>query len=211
MPSIVIADDHVVIRQGISALISTWEGFSVVGEASDGMEVIKIVEKIQPDILLIDLSMPNLGGLEAITRITRSNKQVAIIVLSSHETANFVREALRAGAKGYVPKSSDMQELLLAMKAVLNGNKYLSPSIIDLALNNNSDISNEEQLVNALSTREREIMRLLAEGKRNRDIAKMLHISHRTVDTHRTNILKKLDLSSNVELTRLATKAGMLE
>jgi DNA-binding NarL/FixJ family response regulator len=208
---IVIADDHVVLRQGLKALLNAVEGWEVVGEASDGLDVVPLVEKLEPNIVILDLSMPNLGGIEAISRLQRLRNRPGILVLSAKEDDFSVADAVKAGANGYVPKSSGADELEFAIRSVLKGQTYLSPVVCNSVLKVNSATAGENSPLGLLSSREREVMKLLSEGRPNRDVARLLHISPRTVDTHRANILKKLGISSNAELYQMAARFGLVE
>ncbi len=207
---IVIADDHIVLREGVKALLNAVDGWEVVGEADDGLGVVSLVESRTPDILIIDLSMPNLGGIEAISRIQKSNHHPAILVLSAREDHISVGEAMRAGAKGFIPKSSTTEELHFAIRSLMKGQTYLSPSIAATALQSSQDPQDASPLA-SLTSREREVMKLLSEGRPNRDVAKLLHISARTIDSHRANIMKKLGVNSNAELVTVAIKSGLIE
>lgn len=209
MVKIVIADDHIVLREGLRTLLNSKDGWEVVAEASDGFEVIPLVEEHMPDLVILDLSMPNLGGVETIARLQKLETTPGILVLSARDDEFSVGEAIRAGAKGFVPKSSSADELEFAIKSVLKGQTYLSPSVAEGMLTN--DGSNGGSIISSLTTREREVMKLLAEGKPNRDVAKVLHISPRTVDSHRANIMKKLGIKSNAELVQSALKHGLVE
>jgi len=212
MLKIVIADDHVVLRQGLRSLLNQVDGWEVVGEASDGFEVLPVVEKQSPDIVILDLSMPNLGGIETISRIQKLDKKPAVLVLSAREDDHAVGDAIRAGAKGYVPKSSTNEELQFAIRAVLKGQTYLSPSVAGGFLGRGSDGSGAPASPLAtLTAREREVMKLLSEGHPNRDVAKVLHVSPRTIDSHRSNIMRKLGINSNAELVQVAIKSGLIE
>jgi len=209
MANIIIADDHVVMRQGLRALLSGVGGWQVVAEASNGFEVLPLVEQFSPDILILDVSMPNLGGIETIARLKHNENSPAILVLSAKDDYEVVNEAMEAGAKGFITKSASSDELKFAVNALLKGQTYLSPSVCGAMLTNagNKDCS---PLAN-LSHREREVMKLLAEGMPNRDVAKTLHISARTIDSHRANIMKKLGITSNAELVQIAIKHGLVE
>lgn len=211
MANIVIADDHIVLREGIRSLLNAIDGWNVVGEASDGLEVLPLVERHHPDLLIVDLSMPNLGGIETISRLKKSGQAVAILVLSARDDATSVGEAMRAGANGFLPKSSTSDELQFAIRSLLKGQTYLSPAIAARALNSHSVDGEPTTPLATLTSREREVMKLLAEGHPNRDVAKILHISPRTIDTHRANIMKKLGAESNAELVQLALRYGLVE
>lgn len=207
MVKLLIADDHTVVRQGLKSLLSTESDWSVVAEACDGLEAVKLSESHTPDVIIVDLTMPNLGGVEAISRLKSQRKAPLIIVLSAKEDEFSVSDAMHAGAAAYVSKSSSADELKFAIKAVLKGQTYLSPSVCGAYLKAESGGLSPVQ---ELSVREREVLKLLAEGKPNRVIAKFLHISPRTVDSHRANILKKLGVNSNAELTQVAIRYGVV-
>ena len=207
-----IADDHVVLRQGLRSLLSQVDSWEVVAEASDGFEVLPLVETHGPDLLILDLTMPNLGGLETISRLQKLKNKPVVLVLSARDDDSSVHDAIRAGAKGYLPKTSASDELHFAIRSLLKGQTYISPSVASGILNRPLDGSNEKSTpLTMLTAREREVMKLLCEGKPNRDVAKALHISARTIDSHRANIMKKLGVTSNAELVQLALKHGLVE
>ncbi len=206
---IVIADDHVVIRQGLKALITKSGDWEVVAEASNGLEVVPLVENHVPDVVIVDLSMPSLGGIEAITRLARLASKPTVLVLSAKSDEMSVNEAMKAGAKGFIPKTASSDELMFALEALKRGQTYLSPSVCAGVLGRNGEEGAGP--LGQLSPREREVMKLLCEGRPNRDVAKTLHISPRTVDTHRTNIMKKLGIKSNAELVQVAIRSGLVE
>jgi two-component system response regulator NreC len=211
MAKFVIADDHTVIRTGLKALIGTIDGWEVVGDACDGFEVLPIIEQQSPDLVILDLSMPNLGGIETIGRLAKMKQKPIVLVLSAKDDEVSVAEAIRAGANGFVPKSSDSDEILFAIKSLLKGQTYLSPAVATGIVNRPADELEKCTPLAALSTREREVMKLLSEGRPNRDVAKMLHVSPRTIDSHRANIMKKLGIESNAELVQIALKFGLVE
>ena len=213
MARIVIADDHIVLRQGLRELLKLIDGVEVVAEASDGFEVLPIIQKLTPELLIIDLSMPNLGGIETISRLQKERFKPYVLVLSAKDDEASVAEAMRAGANGFIPKTATQDELEFAVKSVLKGQTYLSPSVCKGVIHTGVDKATSENLspIASLSSREREIMKLLTEGHPNREVAKMLHISPRTVDSHRANIMKKLGVESNAELVQMAIKYGLVE
>ena len=208
---IIIADDHAVLREGLRSLLNGMEGLDVVAEAGDGFEVLPLIEAHKPDLLIIDLTMPNLGGVETIVRLQKVKDKPTVLVLSAREDDISVSEAIRAGAKGYVPKSSDSDELLFAIRSLLKGQTYVSPSVASGIVGKDASDSQNGSAIASLTSREREVMKLLSEGKPNRDVAKILHISPRTIDSHRSNIMKKLGITSNAELVQLALKYGLIE
>lgn len=211
--NIVIADDHAVFRQGLRALLEEQLDWKVVAEAASGLEVIPLVQELAPDILVIDLTMPSLGGIEAIARLRKDGACPGILVLSGREDEESVGSAMRAGANAYVPKSAAMEELAFAIRAVLKGQRYLSPVVCDRVLASGM-LSGKDQAqspLQHLTAREREVLKLLAEGTPNREVAKILHISPRTIDSHRANIMKKLGAKSNAELVQIAMRYGLIE
>lgn len=210
MARILIADDHHVLREGLRTLLENQPNWEVVAEACDGLEVLPLIEKFLPDILILDLSMPHLSGLETIQRIQRDHGgKPAVLVLSATDDGSTVNEVLQSGAKGFLPKSSRSQELYFAVQAVLEGQVYVSPSVCESLMSAKENGPAKSPLED-LSVREREIMKLLSEGHPNREVAKMLHISPRTIDSHRTNIMRKLDIDSNAEMVQLAVKFGLI-
>ncbi len=208
--TIVLADDHAVLREGLRALLAQSSDWEIVAEAADGLELLDMVERHAPQIVILDLAMPNLGGLEALERIKRFDQKPAVLVLSARMDERSAYESLRAGASGFIPKSAGLDELVFALNSVVKGQKYLSPTICAGVLDHKAE-DDSNAVFTSLSSREREIMKLLSEGHPNREIAKMLCISPRTVDTHRANIMKKLGVSSNVELARVAVRCGLTE
>lgn len=212
MAKIIIADDHIVLREGLRSLLNAIDGWNVVAEASDGFEVLPLVERHEPDVIVLDLSMPNLGGIETIMRLRKMSHGPAILVLSAREDETSVNEAMEAGAQGYVPKSSTSEELQFAIRSVLKGQTYLSPSICRGVLERQDKGGNGKlSPLAGLTSREREVMKLLSEGHPNREVARVLHVSPRTIDSHRANIMRKLGITSNAELVQLAIKTGLVE
>lgn len=211
MTKIIIADDHIVLREGLRSLLNSIGDWDVVAEASDGFEVLPLIEQHSPDLLILDLSMPNLGGVETIVRVQKLKNKPLVLVLSAREDDISVNEAIRAGAKGYVPKSSGSDELQFAIRSLLKGQTYISPAVAGGLLNRDENGEVSESPLATLTAREREVMKLLCEGRPNRDVAKLLHISPRTIDSHRANIMKKLGVTSNAELAQIAVKYGLIE
>jgi len=206
---LLIADDHVVLREALRETFNNKGGYEIVGEASDGEALLNLARQSQPHVILMDLAMPRVGGLVALEELRRRGIETPVLVLSAAEQTSHIRSALNAGAKGFLPKNVELKELEFAIAAVLSGKTYVSPTITDKLIN--SDANGEESSpLSVLSDREREILILLANGKKNREIGKLLHISTRTVDTHRTNILRKLNVRTNAELVRLAISSGLV-
>ena len=211
---IVIAEDHTILRAGLRALLAAQNGLEVIGEAGDGREAIRKVDTLQPDLLLIDLSMPKLNGIDAIREIKSQHPEIKIIVLTVHKSDEYIISALKAGANGYMLKDASQNELLLAIDYVLNGKTFLSPSIsgtmVDAVLNTDKKDKPAAVLEN-LTAREREILKLVAEGNTNKKIADHLCISLKTVEKHRSNLMKKLDLRNTAALTAYAIEKKMVD
>jgi len=210
---IVIAEDHTILREGLKALLSSGTELAIVGEAADGREAIRRCLELQPDLLLLDLSMPRLGGIEAIGEVRRQVPATKILVLTVHKTEEYVLASLRAGAAGYVLKDATHQELLAAIRTVLSGKRYLSPDIADKVIDGYLLGRKSETLSSPwerLTPRERAVLKLVAEGSKNREIAEFLCISLKTVEKHRDSLMKKLDLHSAAALTAYAIEKGLV-
>jgi DNA-binding NarL/FixJ family response regulator len=210
---IVIAEDHTILREGLRALISSNPNFEVVGEAEDGKEAIRCVEKLKPDLILSDLSMPRMNGMEAIREIKKRSPDTKVIVLTVHRTEEYILATLKAGAEGYILKDSTHSELMLALKNVLNGKHYISPGISEKVIEGYLDgrkTLKTQTPWETLTQREREILKLIAEGYRNKEIADYLCISVKTVEKHRANLMDKLDLHSVSALTTYAMEKGLV-
>lgn len=211
MIRVVIADDHHLVRQGIRALLERGGGIDVVGEAADGLQALEIVERLRPDVLLIDIAMPLVSGIEALERIQLGALPTRTVIISMHSDEIFVRQALRAGASGYLLKRSVAEELLLAVRAANEGNTYLSPEISKLLMGDLLSASDEASSpVEQLTLREREVLKLVAEGHTNSAIASTLHVSVKTVEKHRANLMTKLNLHDVTGLIRFAIKHGLI-
>ena len=211
--TIVIADDHTLFREGLRALLSAHEDLHVLGEAENGQEALRAVEKHKPDLLLMDLSMPKMGGLEAIKEVKRQEPGTKVLVLTIHGTEEFVLEALHAGASGYILKDATHDELVLAIRSVLREKRYLSPDISAKVIEGYIDgrkAVKSGSTWDSLTLREREVLKLIAEGRKNKEIAEILFISVKTVAKHRANLMNKLDLHSASALTAYAVDRGLL-
>lgn len=206
---IMLVDDHAVVRSGIRRLLEQQTGFQVIAEAESGERAYQLFSEHLPDVTVMDLTMPGMGGMEAIRRIIARHPDAKLLVLSMHENAAFANQALKAGAKGYLPKSSLAGELVDALAAIAQGNTYLSPGIArKIALQNQNAQADPMQ---QLSSREFEIFRMLAEGLETEDIAGALKISVKTVANYQTTIKQKLGINSPVEMVRLAIRCGLIE
>ena len=209
---IVLADDHKVVRQGLRALLEAEPDFRVVGETGDGLEAVQLVERLKPDVLVLDLMMPGLSGLEVTRQVTKRLPQTRVVILSMHADQAYVLEALKNGASGYVLKESSTADLVQAVREVLAGRRYLSPPLSEHAIEAYVGMAKETTLdrYKTLTTREREVLHLAAEGHTNAEIADRLSISSRTAETHRANMMRKLDLRSQTDLIRYALRRGII-
>ncbi len=210
---IVLAEDHTILREGLRALLSADPNFEIIGEARDGREAVHCVEKLAPDLLLMDLSMPRMSGMDAIREIKKRFPAIKVIALTVHTTEEYLLTTLQAGADGYVLKDATHEELVMAIKSVMGGKCYLSPGVSEKVIEgylvgkeSNRSLSTWE----TLSQREREVLKLIAEGYKNKEIAEDLCISLKTVEKHRANLMKKLDLHNAAALTVYAVQKGLV-
>ena len=211
--SIVLADDHTILREGLRALLTADPSFEIVGEARDGREAVRCVERLGPDLLLMDLSMPRMSGMDAIREVKKRYPETKIIALTVHKTEEYLLTTLQAGADGFVLKDATHGELITAIKSVMGGKSYLSPGVSEKVIEgylegkkSNRSLSSWE----SLSQREREVLKLIAEGYKNKEIAEDLCISLKTVEKHRANLMKKLDLHNAAALTVYAVDKGLV-
>lgn len=214
MPTIVIADDHPIVRKGLRALLEAEPGYEVLGEAEDGLGAVRLVEQLNPDVLVIDVMMPGLGGLEATRQVTKRSPRTRVVVLSVHSNEPYVLEALRNGAAAYVLKTTSTNTLVEAVREVVEGRRYLSPPLTERAIEvyverTNSTLQAIDRF-DLLTGREREVLHLAADGCTNAEIGERLNISPRTAETHRTNLMRKLGLASQTELLKFAIKRGIV-
>jgi len=211
---VVIADDHAVLRAGLKLLINTQRDMEVVGEAATGVETLTRVADLRPDILLLDLAMPDLPGLDILRQLRKTHPHVPILVLTMHEEEHYLRQALEAGAAGYVPKSAADTELLSALRAVTRGDVYIHPShtkvLLEGMLARHRPGMVKRPTSELLSPREREVVRLVALGYTNQQIADQLCLSEKTVETYRARAMEKLGLRSRAALVRYAMEAGLI-
>ena len=210
---ILLADDHNVLREGMRLLLERQPGFEVVGEASDGRETIVLVEELQPDVVIMDIAMPNLNGIEATRRITERSPRVGVVILSMHHDESYVIRSLKAGARAYILKDALKTELVAAIQAVAQGRSFFSPKVSQILQEDYFQAlgrKGSDDTYDLLTDREHEILQLIAEGKTNKEVANLLHLSLHTVDTHRTHILQKLNLHSVPELILYAVRKGII-
>ncbi|SEA66883.1 two component transcriptional regulator, LuxR family [Flavobacterium gillisiae] len=213
---VVLADDHVFVRDGIKSLLETEENILVVGEATDGLEALTEVNDKKPDLLIVDIRMPHLTGIEVVEKLRGQNNSVKIIVLSMHESEEYVLKSIRAGADGYLLKGSSKEEFLKALHTVANGSKYFSGDISSILINqltNASPVAAPKAILAEsmmITKREKEILTLLLSGKGNKDIAEALDISKRTAEVHRFNLMKKLQVKNLIELSNKAKEYSLI-
>jgi two-component system, NarL family, response regulator NreC len=208
--TIILADDHSIFRQGLRALLDKQSSLEVIGEAGNGREAIALVEELSPQVIVMDVGMPDLNGIEATRRIVGKFPKTKVIGLSMHNDKHFVKQMLQAGASGYLLKESIFEELVQAIEAVVNKKGFLSPKIARLVIEDYTGGKTEEDPgMASLSKREREILQLLAEGKTSKQIADELFLSPKTVENHRKRVMQKLDIHNVAELTKFAIRHGL--
>ncbi len=206
---VLVADDHSLVRSGIVGLLNTSPGIEVVAEASDGIETARKALEIRPDVVVLDVSIPGLNGIEAARRIHEALPQIRILMLTMHDEEEYVVRAVRAGASGYLTKDGTASELIAGIRAVSEGKAYFSPPARKAIARAGRRQSGAEDPYGALTEREREVFRLVVEGKSNPEIAGILSISPKTVDNHRTRLMNKLEVHSSAELVRYAARRGL--
>ena len=210
---IVLAEDHTILREGLRALLSADPNFEIVGEAQDGRDAVRCVEKMVPDLMLMDLSMPRMSGMDAIREIKKRYPEIKVIALTVHKTEEYLLTTLKAGADGYVLKDATHDELVIAINSVMRGKAYLSPGVSEKVIEGYLEGKENSRTVSSwgsLSQREREVLKLIAEGYKNKEIAEDLCISLKTVEKHRANLMKKLDLHNAAALTVYAVDRGLV-
>ena len=210
---VLIADDHGVVRKGLRLQLEQHQDFEVIGEASDGREAITIADELAPDIIIMDIAMPNLNGIQAATHIVKKHPQVGVIILSMHSDETYLTRTLAAGAKGYLLKENAEVDLERAVRAVAQGKPYFSPAIANTLLEDYMRQMQQRGLHDSydlLTEREKEILQLLAEGKTNKDVAVLLDLSPNTVETHRTHLMQKLGLHSTAEIVLYAVRKQII-
>ena len=210
---ILLADDHTLLRNGIRALLEDEQDIIIAGEAEDGREAVRLANQLKPNVVLMDIAMPLLNGLEATRQIKREHPEINVLVLTMYDHEEYFRQMLEVGASGYIIKRAAATELVSAIRAVYNGEAVLSPAITRLLLEDylSRDVPGEENDPNALSSREREVLQLIAEGKTSREIAEILHLSVKTVQSHRTSLMQKLNLHDRGDLIKYAIQKKIIE
>ncbi len=208
---IILADDHKIVREGLASLLQAENDMELVGEAEEGRQAVSLADKLRPDVVILDISMPGLNGMEAARQMLASRPELKVVALSMHRDARYVVGMLKAGARGYLLKECAYEELTQAVRTVLEGRTYLSPEVADVVVEGFINQIQEDPSPRAsiLSPREREVLQLLSEGKRTRGIADQLNLSVKTVETHRRNIMQKLNIQSVAELTKFALREGI--
>jgi two-component system response regulator NreC len=208
---VLLADDHVMMRGGLRMVLEQHAELAVVGEAEDGRETVRLVKKLSPDVVVMDIAMPDMNGIEATRQIVEERPDVKVIALSMHSDRHFVSEMLKAGATGYLLKQCAVDELITAIKTVLKNQTYLSPCISGVVIDHfvRKTPKTESTAFSHLSDREREVLQLVAEGKTSKEIASQLNLSIKTVEAHRLNIMEKLNIHTVAELTKYAIREGL--
>jgi two-component system nitrate/nitrite response regulator NarL len=207
---VLLVDDHPVVRKGLHSCLANRDNLKIVGEASNGTEALQKVKELDPDVVLMDINMPGMDGLEVTETLRKDSPRTRVLVLSVHDTREYVMRIVKAGARGYVLKDTPPEELVQAIETVNAGEAYFSPSVARIALNQYVAESDSNSPLTRLSEREREVLVQIAEGKSNKEIASQLNIGVRTVETHRERIMRKLDIHSVAGLTKFAIANGMV-
>jgi DNA-binding NarL/FixJ family response regulator len=207
---ILVVDDHAVMRDGIRALLGLNDDIEVVGEASEGKEAVEKAEELMPDVVIMDIAMPGMDGLEATRRIRKKNSKIKVLVLTQHDNKEYILSVIKAGASGYVPKRALGSELVSAIRAVQQGHSFLYPSAAAALIEDYLQQAGEEDPYDQLTAREREILKLIAEGHTSRKIADMLFLSQKTILGHRAKIMEKLNIHNRTELIKYAMRKGLV-
>jgi DNA-binding NarL/FixJ family response regulator len=210
---VLLADDHGIVRRGLHYLLERSPGFEVIGEAGDGREAVRLAEELNPDVIVMDIAMPNLNGIDATAQIVRRRPETGVIILSMHSDETYLVRALSAGAKGYLLKDSAEADLIRAVQAVSQGRPFFSPAIAQTLLEDYMRRLQQQNLKDSydlLTDREKEVLQLLAEGKSNKEVASLLSLSLYTVETHRSNLMQKLNLHSTAEIVLYAVRKKII-
>jgi len=210
---IILADDHAMLRHGLSKSFQNEKDMEVVAQAKDGRTTVELARELSPNVIIMDIGMPDLNGIEATRQIVKECPKVKVIALSMHSSKNFIIEMFKAGASGYLLKDCEFDELVNAIRLVISDKKYISPAISDVVVDNymQQPANNKGTAFSVLSQREREVLQLLTEGKATKQIAKRLHISAKTVEVHRLNLMSKLKIDSIAQLTKYAIQEGLTQ
>ena len=208
-----MVDDHELVRQGIRALLERHPGFEIIGEAGDGQSAVQLAIELEPDVVVLDIELPDIDGMEVTRQIVAKNSSAKILALSRHSERGIVSKTFACGALGYILKDSALEELIKAIETVVSEEKYLSPSLIDVVLDDHGAYipSTREADISKLTPREREILKFIAEGYSSKEIAFTLNLSAKTVDAHRYQIMNKLDIHNIADLTRFAIREGLVD
>jgi DNA-binding NarL/FixJ family response regulator len=210
---IILADDHVVLRHGLSESLKTEKDIEIIAQAGNGHTVVQLVRELSPDLVIMDIGMPDLNGIEATRQVVKMSPKTRVVGLSMHSAKKFILEMFKAGASGYLLKDCEFDELITAIRTVASGKNYISPSISGVLLE--TAVGDEEggknSAFSALTQREREVLQLIAEGKTTKQAAKRLHISPKTVEVHRLNLMNKLDIDNVAQLTKYAIQEGLTQ
>ncbi|MFQ5410290.1 MAG: response regulator [Anaerolineales bacterium] len=207
---VLLVDDHTLVRTGFEALLRNAPDVTVVGQACDGREALREIEQHQPDVVLLDIGLPNLNGIEVLARVSRDYPHIRVVILSMYANEEYVLQALQEGASGYVLKSADIDELLTAIHAVTQGHTYLSPTVTEHLAEYVRRTGIRNDSLARITARQRQVLRLLAEGHTSRQIARQLHISTKTVDSHRRDLMDRLDIHDLASLVRYAIRVGLV-
>lgn len=205
---VLLADDHVLVRQGLKALLVK-DGLEMVGEASDGQQALRLATELRPDVAIVDISMPVLNGIDVVREMAKSTPKTKVILLTQHDEDQYVTEALRAGAKGYLLKKQAADDLVYAVREVCRGSVYLSPNISGVLVD--AYLSKSNLHTDPLSSRERQVLQLVGEGKSTKDIATILGVSTKTAESHRARLMRKLDIHETASLVRYAIRRGLIQ
>jgi DNA-binding NarL/FixJ family response regulator len=215
---ILLADDHALVRAGIRSLVDSLAEIEVCGEASDGREALRLIKQLQPDVVLLDIAMPEMNGLDLTSHLRKDFPSLPVLILSMHATKAYVLEAMRAGASGYVLKNTSVEELEKAIRSVAIGEKYLTPAVSAQVIDGYTQIATKTtdpgfktDPVDPLTLRQREVLQLIAEGHSTREIAEKLHLSVKTVETHRAQVMQRLNVSNVPGLVRAALRMGLVD
>jgi two-component system response regulator NreC len=211
---VVIADDHAIVREGVRMILAKEKDIEVIGEAEEGAQALRLVETLRPDVVVMDISMPGMGGIEATQKVKKRYPQVAVLALTMHEDESYVFQLLRAGASGYVLKRAAARDLVQAVRAAAKGEAFLYPSVARKVVEDylrRVETGEDRARYDGLTEREREILTWIAQGLSNQQIAEKLYISIKTVQTHRAHVLEKLGLHDRTELVRYAIRKGLIE